>query len=81
METRWVSHEPGGVTTFDELGIYRILAAGDNHQEIERFVREWLGGLLDHDTARGSAPVQTLSRYFECGANHGITSPPTRGLP
>jgi DNA-binding PucR family transcriptional regulator len=37
---------------------------------VERFVREWLGDLLDYDAAKGSGLVDTLSRYLECGRSY-----------
>ena len=64
---------PGGVTAFDELGIYRLLAAGDG-AEAEHFVREWLGVLLDYDAANHTELVPTLWRYYECGGNYDHTA-------
>jgi DNA-binding PucR family transcriptional regulator len=63
-----------GVTAFDQLGIYRLLAEVEDASAVERFVQEWLGGLLDYDAARGSELVLTLTRYFECGGNYDATA-------
>jgi DNA-binding PucR family transcriptional regulator len=57
-----------GVTAFDQLGIYRLLAEVEDASAVERFVQEWLGVLLDYDSAKGSQLVPTLARYLECGA-------------
>lgn len=56
-----------GVTVFDELGVYRVLAAGGSTREVLGFVREWLGPLLDYDSGHRSELVHTLSTYLECG--------------
>ena len=74
LEARKVSRTPEGVTAYDDLGIYRLLAATGNHEEVARYVQEWLGPLLDYDTRHGSDLVQTLSQYFECGGNYDSTS-------
>jgi sugar diacid utilization regulator len=70
LEIRKASQEPFGVTAFEELGVYRLLAAGGETTEIDRFVREWLGALLDYDAAHRSELVSTLSRYCEFGGNY-----------
>lgn len=74
LEIREKSHAPHGVTAFDELGVYRILGTRDGDQEVELFVREWLGPLLDYDRKRHSELVKTLSRYLECGGNYDSTA-------
>ncbi|MFJ8826555.1 PucR family transcriptional regulator [Streptomyces sp. NPDC102467] len=74
LEVRQNSQSPHGVTTFDELGFYRILGPGGSYREVEQFVREWLGPLMDYDAAHHSDLVQTLSEYFECGGNYDATA-------
>ncbi|WP_239472088.1 helix-turn-helix domain-containing protein [Streptomyces sp. NEAU-S7GS2] len=74
LEVRQRSQSPHGATTFDELGLYRILGPGGGYREVEQFVREWLGPLLDYDAAHHSDLVQTLSQYFECGGNYDATA-------
>ena len=61
LEVRQRSQSPHGTTTFDELGLYRILGPGGSYRDVEQFVREWLGPLLDYDAAHHSDLVQTLS--------------------
>ena len=61
-------------TTFDELGIYRLLAAGAGDGEVHAFVREWLGPLIDYDAANRSELVATLWQYYECGGNYDATA-------
>lgn len=70
LEVRLNSRERYGTTFFDELGLYRILGPGADHQELEMFVHEWLGQLIDYDSRHHAAMVETLSRYFDCGGNY-----------
>jgi sugar diacid utilization regulator len=61
-------------TEFDRLGVYRLLADVGEPGSVERFVREWLGDLLDYDSGKGSELVDTLSRYLECGRSYEATT-------
>ncbi|WP_062643010.1 helix-turn-helix domain-containing protein [Streptomyces maremycinicus] len=74
MEVRRHSRERHGTTFFDELGLYRILGPGNDHRELETFVQEWLGQLIDYDSRHHTAMVETLSRYFDCGGNYDETA-------
>jgi sugar diacid utilization regulator len=69
-----VTHSPGQVTVFDELGVYRLLSEVPDAGAVERFVRGWLGPLLDYDTAKGAQLVKTLSEYLEYGGNYDATA-------
>jgi hypothetical protein len=57
-----------------DLGLCRILGPGNEYQELEAFVREWLGPLIDYDGRHRTALVETLSRYFDCGGNYAETA-------
>lgn len=59
-----------GVTVFDELGIYRLLATSDDASEIERYVDEWLGPLIEYDAQRHADLVDTLHQYLESGGHY-----------
>ncbi|MEU0795099.1 helix-turn-helix domain-containing protein, partial [Amycolatopsis sp. NPDC005961] len=74
LEIRRTSQAPNGVTTFEQLGIYRILDTGQNHGDVVEFVREWLGKLLDYDTQRNAELVATLAQYLECGGSYDDTA-------
>ncbi|MFF2384529.1 PucR family transcriptional regulator [Streptomyces sp. NPDC058108] len=74
MEVRRHSREHYGTTFFDELGLYRILGPGSDFLELETFVHEWLGQLVDYDSRHHAAMVETLSRYFDCGGNYDETA-------
>ncbi|MFJ4537138.1 PucR family transcriptional regulator [Streptomyces tibetensis] len=74
LEVRRRSPSRYGTTFFDDLGLYRILGPGNDYQELEGFVREWLGQLVDYDGRHRAALVETLSRYFDCGGNYAETA-------
>lgn len=74
LEVRRRSPTAYGTTFFEDLGLYRILRAGNDYQEVEGFVREWLGPLLDYDSAHRTDLVPTLSQYFDCGGNYSRTA-------
>jgi sugar diacid utilization regulator len=57
-------------TVFDDLGVYRILSGVDDPDTVERYVRDWLGALLDYDGRKDSEMVATLSGYLECGGSY-----------
>jgi sugar diacid utilization regulator len=68
------SHSPDGVTLFHQLGLYRLLGTDDSDGEIMRFVREWLGPLLDYDDQHHADLVRTLSEYLERGGSYDDTA-------
>ncbi|MGW3668136.1 PucR family transcriptional regulator [Streptomyces sp. NPDC005141] len=74
LDVRRHSRERYGTTFFDELGLYRILGPGNDYRELETFVQEWLGQLIDYDSRHHTAMVETLSRYFDCGGNYDETA-------
>ena len=41
---------------------------------MERFVDEWLGGLIKYDTIHGTQLVLTLSEYLDCGGNYDASA-------
>ena len=58
------------VASFDELGVFQILAEAQDPNTVGRFVRTWLGALLDYDETRGAELVPTLTAYLEAGSNY-----------
>ena len=57
-------------TSFEGLGIYRILSRVQDVGQIERFVLDWIGPLIEYDAGKGSELVNTLSVYLDCGGGH-----------
>jgi DNA-binding PucR family transcriptional regulator len=55
--------------SFDDLGVFQILAETQDLNTIQRFVRKWIGALLDYDDRRQAELVATLSTYLEAGGN------------
>ncbi|MEV6833149.1 helix-turn-helix domain-containing protein [Streptomyces sp. NPDC051133] len=74
LDVRRHSRDRYGTTFFDELGLYRILGPGNDYRELETFVQEWLGQLIDYDSRHHATLVETLSRYFDCGGNYDETA-------
>lgn len=74
LEVRRHSRKRYGTTFFDQLGLYRILGPGNDFRELEAFVQEWLGQLLDYDARNHSTMAETLARYFDCGGNYDETA-------
>jgi sugar diacid utilization regulator len=65
---------PERITLFDNLGIYKVMATAGDTSAMERFVTEWLGGLIDYDAEHGTPLVLTLSEYLECGGNYDASA-------
>jgi len=63
-----------GVTVFDDLGVFRLFAEVEDPASVERFVRSWLGPLLDYDAAKPAELVPTLTRFLELGQAQEATS-------
>ncbi|WP_181412416.1 helix-turn-helix domain-containing protein [Streptomyces griseorubiginosus] len=74
LDVRRHSRERYGTSFFDELGLYRILGPGSGRRELEGFVQEWLGQLIDYDSRHHATMVETLARYFDCGGNYDETA-------
>jgi DNA-binding PucR family transcriptional regulator len=81
-EAQFVSDLSGSITSnftdavlcFEDLGIYRILSSVGNLTEVERFMKEKLGTLIEYDNDHRSALVLTLARYFDCGCKYDDTA-------
>ncbi len=54
----------GGVVTFADLGISRLLARVRDVSDLRDFARDVLGDLLEHERAHGSEYLATLTVYF-----------------
>jgi PucR C-terminal helix-turn-helix domain len=61
---------PSGVTATDEQGIAEVLEAVERNGGLVRFVRYWLGALLDYDSLQQSELFRTLSVYLDCGGDY-----------
>jgi DNA-binding PucR family transcriptional regulator len=61
-------------SAFDDLGVYRLLSDVEDPKRVERFVRQWLGSLLDYDDHKPTDLVMTLTAYLECGGAYDATA-------
>jgi sugar diacid utilization regulator len=68
------SSETHGLTCFEDLGVLRLLFPGAGNRDVEQFVREWLGPLIDYDRTKGTDLVETLSHYFDSAGNYDLTA-------
>jgi purine catabolism regulator len=60
---------PDQVTTFSDLGLYRLLYAFRQSSELAAFCEETLAPLTDYDAKNGTALVETLEAFFRCDAS------------
>lgn len=62
-------HGPGHVTSFAELGVYRLLFNLKDNPDLADFCRETLSALVEYDAKNGTELVRTLDVFFAHGAN------------
>ena len=62
------------VTLFEQLGVYQVLGTAKDTSAVERFVRQWLGALMDYDAVHGTQLVITLSEYLDAGGNYDASA-------
>lgn len=74
LGVRQASARPSGLIAFDDLGFYRMLGTEQSNPEVNEFIREWLGPLLDYDDTHHYDLVHTLWQYYECGGNYDDTA-------
>jgi DNA-binding PucR family transcriptional regulator len=64
----------GHGATPDELGIYGLLFNQADRHELDRFIQQRIGPVLDYDTRRGGELEHTLRAYFQYDANLARTA-------
>src|SRR6266540_3070958 len=64
----------GHGATADELGVYGLLVNQTGRDELDRFVRQTIGPVLDYDARRGGDLERTLLTYFQSDANLARTA-------
>lgn len=74
LHVRARMNEPYGITTHAELGLDRILDPSNDGVELQGFIRQWLGPLLDYDREKQSELVPTLSAYLDAGGSYDATA-------
>ena len=58
-----------GLTVFDDLGIFGLFGT-DDVGTVERFVRRWIGALIDYDARRKAELTVTLSVFLDVGGRY-----------
>ncbi|NYD37424.1 PucR family transcriptional regulator [Actinomycetospora corticicola] len=66
--------DTGGLTAFEDLGLFRLLATPEGRREAGAFVEDWLGSLLAYDVERQADLVHTLEVYLDQGGNYDATA-------
>ncbi|WP_271176828.1 PucR family transcriptional regulator [Leifsonia poae] len=74
LQIRIESRRPYGLSNIDDLGLLRILDTSDDGLELDRYLDEWLGALVDHDRDHHSDLVHTLTVYLDSGGNYDRTA-------
>jgi DNA-binding PucR family transcriptional regulator len=75
LRVQTVSGGDDQATVFEELGVYRLLAGVGDLRAVDRFVRHWLGDLLDYDSHKeASELVITLGKYLDSGGRYEATA-------
>lgn len=64
----------GTVVSFDDLGVYRLLALNNDPAELDLYIDQWLGVLLRYDATKTSDLVATLSTYLRTGGSIAATA-------
>ena len=74
LTVRLRQNEPRGLVTFEDLGLYRLLATPQGRREARAFVEDWLGALLAYDADRQADLVHTLGTYLDHSGNYDDTA-------
>lgn len=64
----------GHVQHYVDMGVYRLFTHPALQEEVEKFVDEWLGPLLDYDQLHQANLIQTLGVFLESGGNYRETA-------
>ena len=65
LELGTVVHSDKPVTTFGDLGVWRILVDSNEPTKLREFVHEWIGALIDYDKLHSSELVKSLTSYLK----------------
>ena len=74
LTVRTHQSDPRGLSTFEDLGLYRLLATPEGRREAGAFVEDWIGSLIAYDTERQADLVHTLGVYLDHGGNYDATA-------
>jgi len=74
LRVRENSTRRDGVTSFEDLGFYRMLDSEESTRAAGEFIQEWLGQLIDYDAKHHCDLVATMAQYFEYAGNYDATA-------
>ena len=74
LHVRMGSPRPYGLSNYDDLGLLRILVTSGDGLELDRYLTEWLGPLVEHDQHHRSELVHTLTLYLDSGGHYDRTA-------
>ena len=74
LDVRLRSRTPHGVTWYEDLGLYRVLRDSEPGGEVDTFLRQWLGRLIDYDAVRHTTLVRTLAEFLDRGGSYDDTA-------
>lgn len=57
------------VIHFDDLGIYRVLSHANDARELEAFISEQIGRLVEYDRLHGTELLESLEAYINSNGN------------
>jgi purine catabolism regulator len=55
----------GGLTRFEDLGVYRLIFAAEHLPELSAFHKEALGALIEYDRNHSGDLIRTLKAFFD----------------
>jgi sugar diacid utilization regulator len=70
------AHTDRELVCFDDLGIHRLLALNNEAGDLDDYIAQWLGGLIDYGRHNSAAAdlIGTLRSYFNSGASITATA-------
>ncbi|WP_412050339.1 PucR family transcriptional regulator [Hoeflea sp. Naph1] len=63
-----------GVHLYDETGFYRLFSRSSMQPDVQRFVHEWLGTLIEHDQKHKVNLLETFRTFLDCDTNYRETA-------
>jgi purine catabolism regulator len=68
LRAAYSMHRPGGIVSFEDMSLFRLIYSDDPESEIAAFVEETIGRLIDPLQPKGSELLGTLESYIRnCG--------------
>jgi sugar diacid utilization regulator len=62
------------VAIYDQLGVVRVLLGSDENGDLQRFVEDVIGPLVEHDRKHSGALIATLRAYFAANCSQQLAA-------